>query len=143
MLSLSCKAAIKAVVFLGSKLSSEERMSLKEVAVFIGENEHTVGKLLQKLVRAELICSIKGPRGGFYLTPQQADLPVIRIVHMMDGEDVFKQCGLGLSQCSDSHPCPFHDGFKPIRERFRQLCETHRVRDLYEGVNNGLTHLVG
>ncbi|MBK9421402.1 MAG: Rrf2 family transcriptional regulator [Flavobacteriales bacterium] len=143
MLSLSCKAAIKAVVFLGSKLSSGERMSLKEVAVYIDENEHTVGKLLQRLVRAELICSNKGPRGGFYITPQQADLPVIRIVHVMDGEYVFKQCGLGLSQCSDSHPCPFHDDFKPIREGFRQLCETHRVRDLYEGVNSGLTHLVG
>ncbi|MGV9011327.1 MAG: RrF2 family transcriptional regulator [Flavobacteriales bacterium] len=143
MLSLSCKAAIKAVVFLGSKLSSGERMSLKDVAGYIDENEHTVGKLLQRLVKAELIWSTKGPRGGFYITPQQADLPVIRIVHIMDGENVFKQCGLGLSQCSDSHPCPFHDDFKPIREGFRQLCETHRVRDLYEGVNNGLTHLVG
>lgn len=143
MLSLSCKASIKAVVFLGSKLTTGERMSLKEVAVFIGENEHTVGKLLQKLVKAELIRSVKGPRGGFYLTPEQADLPVVRIVNALDGEEVFKQCGLGLSQCSDSHPCPFHDGFKPIRERFRQLCEEYRVRDLYEGVNDGLTYLVG
>lgn len=143
MLSLSCKTSIKAMVFLGSKLSSGARMSLKEVAVFIGENEHTVGKLLQRLVREGLICSIKGPGGGFYLTPQQADMRVIRIVRAIDGEDVFQQCGLGLSQCSDSHPCPFHDGFKPIREEFRQLCEAHRVRDLYEGVNDGLTHLVG
>ncbi len=143
MLSHSCKSSIKAMVFLGSKLSSGARMSLREVAVFIGENEHTVGKLLQRLVREGLICSIKGPGGGFYLTPQQAELRVIRIVHVIDGEDVFQQCGLGLSQCSDSHPCPFHDGFKPIRERFRELCEAHRVRDLYEGVNDGLTHLVG
>ena len=143
MLSLSCKAAIKAVVFLGSKLSSGERMSLKEVAVFIGENEHTVGKLLQRLVKEGLICSVKGPGGGFHLTPKQADQRVIRIVKVIDGEDVFKQCGLGLSQCSDSHPCPLHEGFKPIRERFRQLCDAHRVRDLYEGVNDGLTHLVG
>ncbi|HQV52856.1 MAG: Rrf2 family transcriptional regulator [Flavobacteriales bacterium] len=143
MLSLSCKAAIKAVVFLGSKLSSGERVSLKDVSVFIGENEHTVGKLLQRLVKADLICSLKGPRGGFYISPEQADLPVIRIVHTMDGDDVFKQCGLGLSKCSDSHPCPFHDGFKPIREQFRNLCEEYRVRDLYEGVNDGLTYLVG
>lgn len=143
MLSLTCKAAIKAVIFLGSRLSTGERSSLKEVAEFINENEHTVGKLLQKLVKAELIQSAKGPRGGFYITPKQANLRVMRIVEAIDGDDVFKQCGLGLSQCSDVHPCPIHDDYKPIREGFKQLCQKRRVRDLYEDVNSGLAHLIG
>ncbi|HNK42482.1 MAG TPA: Rrf2 family transcriptional regulator, partial [Flavobacteriales bacterium] len=64
MLSLTCKASIKAVVFLGSKLASGERSSLKEVAAYTGENEHTVGKLLQRLVKSGIIQSAKGPRGG-------------------------------------------------------------------------------
>lgn len=143
MLSLTCKASIKAVVFLGSRLSTGARSSLKEVADHIGENEHTVGKLLQKLVKAELIQSAKGPTGGFYITPKQADQRVIQIVHAIDGDDLFKQCGLGLSRCSDKHPCPFHDDYKPIREQFRQLCHNSRVRELYEEVNSGLAHLTG
>lgn len=143
MLSLTCKAAIKAVVFLGSRLASGERSSLKQVAAYTGENEHTVGKLLQRLVKAGIIQSAKGPRGGFFLTAHQADQRVIRIVETIDGADVFNQCGLGMSQCSDAHPCPFHEDFKPIREQFRDLCHHRRVRDLYEEVNSGLAHLVG
>ncbi|MCB0773010.1 MAG: Rrf2 family transcriptional regulator [Flavobacteriales bacterium] len=143
MLSLTCKAAIKAVIFLGSRLATGERSSLREVAAYIGENEHTVGKMLQKLVKAGLICSAKGPTGGFYLTPKQADQRVVRIVEAIDGRDIFNNCGLGLSKCSDAHPCPFHERYKPIRDQFRQLCESHRVRDLYEEVNSGLAYLAG
>ncbi|HRT53567.1 MAG: Rrf2 family transcriptional regulator [Bacteroidetes bacterium] len=143
MLSLTCKASIKAVVFLGSKLASGERSSLKEVAAYTGENEHTVGKLLQRLVKSGIIQSAKGPRGGFFLTAEQAGQRVMRIVEAIDGAQVFKQCGLGLSQCSDTHPCPFHEDYKPIREGFKQLCQSRRVRDLYEEVNSGLAHLVG
>lgn len=142
MLSLTCKAAIKAVIFLGSKLPTAERHSLKEVAAFIGENEHTVGKLLQRLVKAGIIMSAKGPHGGFYMLPKQADQRVIKIVEAIDGKEIFQQCGLGLSKCSDIRPCPFHEAYKPIREQFRQLCESRRVRDLYIGLNSGLAHLV-
>ncbi|HRN37892.1 MAG TPA: Rrf2 family transcriptional regulator, partial [Flavobacteriales bacterium] len=109
MLSLTCKAAIKAVVFLGSRLASGERSSLKDVAAYTEGNEHTVGKLLQKLAKAGIIQSAKGPKGGFYITAKQADQRVMRIVHAIDGDQVFEQCGLGLSRCSDKHPCPFHD----------------------------------
>jgi Rrf2 family protein len=143
MLSLTCKAAIKAVIYLGTKLHTGKRYGLKEVAAYIGENEHTVGKLLQRLVKAGIIDSAKGPNGGFSMTAKQAELRVIRIVEAMDGKEVFKQCGLGLSKCSDARPCPFHEAWKPIREQFRKLCEERRVRDLYQGVNSGLAHLVG
>ncbi len=143
MLSLTCKASIKAVVFLGSRLASGERSSLKDVATYIGENEHTVGKLLQRLVKAGIIQSAKGPGGGFFITAQQADQRVIRIVLAIDGEDIFTQCSLGLNKCSDVRPCPFHEDFKPIREQFKKLCQSRRVRDLFEDVNNGLAHLTG
>jgi Rrf2 family protein len=143
MLSLTCKASIKAVVFLGSRLRSGERSSLKDVAAYTGENEHTVGKLLQRLVKAGIIQSAKGPKGGFFLTAKQAEQRVIRIVEAIDGAEVFTQCGLGMSKCSDVHPCPLHDDYKLIREGFRDLCRRRKVRDLFEEVNSGMAHLLG
>ena len=59
MLSVSCKAAIKAVIFLGSKFESVNKSSIKEITKFINENEHTVGKILQKLVKEKIINSAK------------------------------------------------------------------------------------
>ncbi|HMZ46111.1 MAG TPA: Rrf2 family transcriptional regulator [Chitinophagaceae bacterium] len=141
MLSLSCKAAIKAVIFLGSKFETEEKFSIKTIAGFINENEHTVGKLLQKLVKENIINSTKGPNGGFFISAKQINQPVIKIVEAIDGKDIFKQCGLGLEKCSESHPCPFHNNFKPIRDMFKKLCEEKKVIDLYQNVNEGLAYL--
>ncbi len=142
MLSITCKASIKAVIYLGSKLASNEKSSVLEIAEFIYENEHTVAKLLQKLVKGNIIKSAKGPTGGFYITTKQKNLRVIDIVEVIDGKDVFTQCGLGLSKCSEARPCPFHNDFKPVREQFKNLCYSKKVSDLYENINNGLAYLV-
>lgn len=143
MLSISCKAAIKAVVFLGSKFETGDKSSIKEIAKFINENEHTVGKILQKLVKHKIIISVKGPNGGFYISEKQKNQPIIYIIEAIDGKDVLKQCGLGLNKCSESRPCPFHDDFKPIRELFKNMCSEKKIVDLYQHVNEGLTYLVG
>lgn len=143
MLSLTCKAAIKAVIYLGSRTESANKVSIKEVAEFINENVHTVGKLLQKLVKEEIIYSIKGPSGGFYITDKQKNQPVINIIIAIDGKEVFTQCALGLSKCREERPCPFHNDFKPIRELYKTMCTEKKVKDLYENVNSGLSHLIG
>ncbi|MBK9636913.1 MAG: Rrf2 family transcriptional regulator [Bacteroidetes bacterium] len=141
MLSLSCKASIKAVVFLGSKLDTDQKFSIREIAKFIDENEHTVAKLLQKLVKENIINSAKGPNGGFYITAKQKNLHVISIVNTIDGEQVFDECGLGLLKCSEFRPCPIHEDFKVVREKFKKICVDKRICDLYEGVNSGLSYL--
>ncbi len=141
MLSISCKASIKAAVFLGSKIDSEQRFSIGEIANFIDENEHTVAKILQKLAKENIISSAKGPHGGFFITSKQKKLQVIKIVHAIDGMQVFEGCGLGLLKCSESRPCPIHYDFKLIRENFKEICESKRICDLYEGINSGLSYL--
>lgn len=143
MLSLTCKAAIKAVIYLGSKPNSGEKSSIKQVAEFINENEHTVGKLLQKLVKENIINSTKGPNGGFFITEQQKKAMMIDIVEAIDGKDMFNKCGLGLSKCSAMHPCPIHDDYKKVRDTFKQICDEKRIVDLCSTVNENLAYLVG
>ncbi len=143
MLSVTCKASIKAVVFLASRFDANEKSSIKEIAEFINENEHTVGKLLQKLVKKQIINSAKGPSGGFYITSKQKVQPIINIIEAIDGKEVFKQCGLGFSKCSEKHPCPFHEDFKPIREQFKKKCEEKNINEFYQRIDDGLAFLAG
>lgn len=143
MLSVTCKAAIKAVIYLAVKFESEEKSSIKEIAVYINENEHTVGKVLQKLVKEKVINSAKGPNGGFYITGKQKQLPLLDIVEATDGKGVFMQCGLGLSKCSDVHPCPVHNDYKPIRDMLKNVYQKKRICDLDGSVLNGSTYLIG
>ena len=143
MLSLTCKTAIKAVIFLAIKFESAEKSGIKEIAGFINASEHTVGKMLQALVKDEVIQSSKGPNGGFYLNVKQNKQPIINIINAIDGTDIFKECGLGLSKCSATHPCPIHDDYIIVRDIFEKLCRKKKISVLCDPVNNGVAYLMG
>ncbi|MEK7199021.1 MAG: Rrf2 family transcriptional regulator [Bacteroidota bacterium] len=143
MLSLTCKTAIKAVIYLASKFESGEKTGIKEIAEFINASEHTVGKMLQTLVKKEVINSAKGPTGGFYITARQKNQSIMSIIVAIDGHEVFDQCGLGLSKCSATHPCPIHNDYKIIRDQFKAMCRQKKLSDLCETVNDGLAYLMG
>ncbi|HQV05312.1 MAG: Rrf2 family transcriptional regulator [Chitinophagaceae bacterium] len=143
MLSLTCKTAIKAVIYLASKIETGTKAGIKEIAAYIDASEHTVGKVLQTLVKEKVINSQKGPSGGFYITPKQFTQPIIKIVVAIDGKDVFNQCGLGLTQCSAQHPCPMHDDYKAVRDQFKKMCQQKKVQDMCQPVNNGMAYLFG
>lgn len=143
MLSLTCKTAIKAVIYLDSRHGSGENSGIREIARHIDASEHTVGKILQTLAKQNLINSVKGPSGGFYLSGSQRKQSLIHIVEAIDGKQVFKGCGLGLSKCSASHPCPIHDDYKVARDLLQKLFTEKKISDLCEPVNNGLAYLIG
>ncbi len=143
MLSITCKTAIKATIYLASKFASEQKASVKEIAEYIDASEHTVGKMLQILVKENIIKSTKGPSGGFYITASQTQLSVLKIVLAIDGEDRFNECGLGLSKCSSTHPCPIHNDYKIIRDGFKKICIQNKIADLSVPFNKGIAFLMG
>ncbi|MEO6915598.1 MAG: Rrf2 family transcriptional regulator [Chitinophagaceae bacterium] len=143
MLSYTCKTAIKSVIYLASQSKLGEKAGIKEIAEHINASEHTVGKVLQTLARHGLINSLKGPGGGFFINEWQEKQPIISIVEMIEGKQVFKECGLGLSKCSSVHPCPIHDEYKVARDMIQKLFKEKKVKDLCDPVTNGLAYLIG
>lgn len=141
MLTYTCKAAIKAVIYLASRFEEGTRESVKDIADHIDASEHTVGKFLQSLVRQKVINSVKGPKGGFYLDSRQMKQPVINIVFAVDGKDTFHECGLGLKKCSDHHPCPIHFQYKDARDRIEKLFQEKKIAELSKVVDAGRSFL--
>ena len=143
MLSYTCKIVVKAVIYLASKFETGERSGILEIAAHLNASEHTIGKMLQTLVKQDIIKSMKGPSGGFYIIRSQLRQPIMSIVQAIDGRDVFKTCALGLHKCSSSHPCPVHDDYKAGRDIMENLFKNRRIMDLCGAVNNGSAFLYG
>ncbi len=61
----------------------------------------------------------------------------MNIVHAIDGLSVFWECGLGLKQCSEKHPCPMHDRFKMARETLRDVFQQTTIRQLANELSKG------
>ncbi len=142
MFSKACEYAIRATVFIASESEKGKRASLKEIAREIDSPEAFTAKTLQKLSRSGIITSVKGAHGGFHIPLEKLDeIKVAQIVVAIDGDTVYKRCSLGLNNCSEDHPCPFHSKFKPVREELQEIVENTSLKDLTSGLIAGDTFL--
>lgn len=119
--SKTCEYAMRAVFYIASHSTDGSRPGIKEIAENINSPEHFLAKILQKLSKEGVISSIKGPNGGFFIEPNGLSRPLADIIICLEGDDIFTGCGLGLSYCSESNPCPLHNEFKKVRNQLTKM----------------------
>ena len=142
MFSKSCNYAIKATIFIAKHSLEEKKVGFVDIAKEIDSPQAFTAKILQILVKSGIIDSVKGVNGGFYIPKKNiATTYLVEIVDAIDGDAVFHGCGLGLSQCSETHPCPVHDKFKSIRDELARMLETTNLEELALGIKSGETFL--
>ncbi|MFD2519225.1 RrF2 family transcriptional regulator [Salinimicrobium flavum] len=142
MFSKACEYAIRATIFIASESEKGNRSSLKDISREIGSPEAFTAKTLQKLSRSGIITSTKGAHGGFQIPAEKmALIKVAEIVLAIDGDTVYKRCSLGLHDCNEEHPCPFHSRFKPVRQELQFIVENTSLKDLTSGLISGDTFL--
>ncbi len=142
MFSKACEYAIRASILIATKSFDNERTSLKEISKEIDSPEAYTAKILQQLVRNNIIDSVKGPTGGFIIDQSRLEVIKLRdIVFAIDGDRVYSGCGLGMKACSEKQPCPVHNQFKIVRNGLCEMLETTDLKQLCFGLKNGLTFL--
>jgi len=118
-----------------------EKAGLKDISQAINSPEAFTAKILQSLVKDDLLISAKGPHGGFALNAKPEEIFLAQIVHAIDGEMLFVGCALGFENCSELHPCPVHHKFRAIRDHLTGMLLTTSLKDVAERVNTGLSFL--
>lgn len=132
MLSKTCEYAIRALIYIAKQTKERNRVGIKDVAKGIDSPEYFIAKILQEMVRQNLLQSTKGPTGGFHLDQNDMNNSLAVIVRHFDGDKIFSGCALGLKQCSEKNPCPLHNQFKEIRNSLKHLLETTTINQLVD-----------
>lgn len=130
MFSKSCKYAIRSILYLSIHSSIEKKMGVKEMADTLQIPKHFLGKILQQLSRYNLVSSVKGPSGGFYLSKAEKSNTLVKVIKCMDGPDIFDQCILGLPVCSSNNPCALHDQAMEYRTNLVKLLSENSIEDI-------------
>lgn len=142
MFSKTCEYGIKALIFIAFQSGFQKRVGLNDIAEEINSPVSFTAKILQKLVKNGLLKSLKGPTGGFVIDEIMAEqITLSMIVSAIDGEAVYKGCGLGLEDCNEDKPCPVHHKFKAVRDELRDMLEKTTLKELTLGIDGGLTFL--
>lgn len=137
MISKSTEYAIRAMVYVQIQSWKGKRPGVEEIAREIEAPPAFSAKILQVLTKHRLLDSMKGRGGGFFLREQKPEISLYDIIHVMEGDAFFERCGFGLNDCSDEHPCPLHDQYKIVRDKFYQIVKLETVRSLSEKIKNG------
>jgi len=134
MFSNACEYAIRATLHIAERTAADEQVTVRSIAEAIGIPEAFTAKVLQKLVKAGHVGSMKGPGGGFNLTLARAKkLKLSSIVDTIDGDAIYSGCGLGLPHCDSKNPCALHDRFMEVRNALRDMLEGTSIHDLMNG----------
>ncbi len=142
MFSKACEYGIKASIFIAINSREGKRVSPKEIAREIDSPQAFTAKILQDLVKAKIINSVKGAYGGFEIDKSEIrNVKLSQIVNAIDGDKIYNGCGLGLHICDESHPCPVHDKFKLIRAQLKDMLETTNLEQLALDIKSGVSFL--
>jgi len=90
-----------------------EKLNVKALARKLNASEAHLAKVLQKLSKAGLVRSSRGPAGGFILNRPANEISLLHIYEVIEGKVVLEDCPLGLEECLFSR-CIFNDTLNRI-----------------------------
>lgn len=142
MFSKACEYGIKASIFIAINSWDGKRVSPKEISKEIDSPTAFTAKILQALVKHDIIDSVKGAYGGFEIDKRKiSSIKLAQIVNAIDGDKIYNGCGLGLHVCDEDHPCPVHDKFKVVRNELKEMLEKTNLEQLALDIKSGASFL--
>lgn len=142
MFSKSCEYGIRSIVFIAIESAGMRRVDVQKIAIATGSPVAFTAKILQILSKNNFIESFKGPKGGFFMDKNQRVTTTLQdIVNAIDGDSIYKKCGIGLKECSESHPCPVHNDFKLVRAALETMLKSTSIEKLAAEMAGGNSFL--
>ncbi|MGE0707847.1 MAG: Rrf2 family transcriptional regulator [Planctomycetota bacterium] len=130
-------------------LNTGERASARELAEGYHLSRPLMANVLKELVRAELVRSVRGTKGGYELAVDAAELPVGRVVETLEGPLQIASCvghpGPSAAAsagdeacCSAVRVCPVKHSVFKIHVRIRDVLYATSIGDLARGSSRSL-----
>jgi Rrf2 family protein len=136
MLSGTAEYALRAVVCL-ARQPNQAPVRASDLAASVSVPRNYMGKILHDLVRAGILKSTRGKRGGFQLALEPGELTLLQIVTLFDEIGEQRRCLLGRPECSESDPCPVHHRWKECADQVQRFFTDTTVGDVLDGGSLG------
>jgi len=89
-----------------------------------------LAKILQKLVKAKIVRSYRGVKGGFSLARQARDIAVLEVLEAIEGKLSLNICTADKKKCSFSKQCPTHVLWFNVQSKVSDMLKKANFEDL-------------
>ncbi|HPQ39373.1 MAG TPA: Rrf2 family transcriptional regulator [bacterium] len=109
----------------------EQRWSTRIIAEKLNASAHHLSKIHSRLVKAGLVRSTRGPRGGLILARDPSTISLMDVFTSIDGEFRPDHCLFGYPVCS-RRTCVFGSLIRDVTRQVTEYFRNTTVADLVE-----------
>ncbi len=104
--------------------------SAREIAEQYDIPIELMAKVLQRLVRAGVLVSTQGTRGGYTLSRPSSAISVADVIQAIDGPFTVTACSTEKNDCDQYSKCSIRDPLWQIRERIAAALGTVTIAEM-------------
>jgi Rrf2 family protein len=130
MLNQSAEYALRAVLYMAQR--GEGAYKAPTIASALGISTTYLGKVLQQLVKAGVLTSVRGPTGGYSLARAPGELSVREIAAPFQTLQPRGQCLMGNRKCDPAQPCAAHETWRRINDGVASQLNNTTLADMLD-----------
>lgn len=124
MLSATAAHAVRALLCL-TRQPTDTPVLARQLSACAQVPMSYLSKILATLARAGILQAARGVNGGYRLARPAAEVTLFQVVELFDGPQSHATCLLGpLHSCCDEDPCPAHERWRAVRDRYLEFLRT-------------------
>ena len=124
--------AVRGILYIALMQDEKHYVQVEEIASSLIVPRHFMGKILKKLVKENVLSSIKGPSGGFTIYEHTLQMPLMQLINITDGLKVFDNCVLRVKECNILNPCPLHFQMETVKGKLSAILTDTTLGDLLD-----------
>ena len=120
-----------ALIALGylQKKGKNQLASAKEIAKQYSIPHGLLSKILQKLAREKIIHAVKGPSGGYRMSPDSSTMNMTRFFEILEGPVGLVDCYFD-SDCNQINNCNIRTPINRINDSIRSMLDQMTLADI-------------
>ena len=93
-------------------------------------------QLIRPLKQANMVTSVRGPKGGHLLAKKPEDITLGQIVRLFEGQSELVECISNPEKCSMSHDCQVRLAWGDATRVLYEKLDNTTIADLIEGIHS-------
>jgi Rrf2 family transcriptional regulator, iron-sulfur cluster assembly transcription factor len=122
--------ALRGILYIAIMRDQKRYVQVEEIASKLAAPRHFMGKIMKRLAKEKLLISTKGPSGGFILTENTLEKPLMDLIVITDAVEIFDTCVLRAKECSGTNPCPMHSQMESLKSNLKSILSDTTIGDL-------------
>ncbi|MGL4361876.1 MAG: RrF2 family transcriptional regulator [Cellulosilyticaceae bacterium] len=136
-LSTKGRYGLQVMVYLGVH-ATEKHMSLKSIAERLELSDNYLEQLIALLKKNELVGSIRGAQGGYFLKKDPQDITIGQILRALEGSLAPTECSFenNKHKCTKAGQCVTQSVWEKIRDGINNVVDSITLQEMIDDAKN-------